>query len=59
MNLPEALEQAAGALPRDAEAIRPANGDPGRLLAALDAHTLIDARRAAMDDPHVNRAQLA
>jgi hypothetical protein len=36
MSLPEALEQAAGALPGDADAIRPANGDPTRLLAALD-----------------------
>ncbi len=33
--LPEALERAALALERDADAIRPANGDPRRLLAGL------------------------
>jgi len=37
MSLAEALEVAAGALPAHADAIRPANGDPARLLAALDA----------------------
>ena len=35
--LPEALERAAQALRRDADAIRPANGDPSRLAEALDA----------------------
>ncbi len=33
--LPEALERAAAALERDADAIRPANGDPIRLAAGL------------------------
>jgi hypothetical protein len=33
--LPEALERAAVALERDADAIRPANGDPTRLAASL------------------------
>lgn len=37
MSLPERLEQAALALPDDADAIRPANGDPHQLLAGLDA----------------------
>src|SRR5262245_64085686 len=37
VGLPEALERAASALPSDADAIRPANGDPGALLRALDA----------------------
>ena len=37
VGLPEALERAATALPSDADAIRPANGDPGALLRALDA----------------------
>jgi len=37
MSLPEALERAAGALPEDARAIRPANGDPHQLLEALSA----------------------
>lgn len=35
MSLPEALEEAAGALPDDADAIRPANGDPLRVLELL------------------------
>jgi hypothetical protein len=35
VGLPEALERAASALPQDADAIRPANGDPGALLRAL------------------------
>ncbi|HVN38667.1 MAG TPA: hypothetical protein VMW19_10925 [Myxococcota bacterium] len=34
--LPEALERAAQALRRDADAIRPANGDPSRLAESLD-----------------------
>jgi hypothetical protein len=37
VGLPEALERAATALPRDADAIRPANGDPIQLAAQLDA----------------------
>ncbi len=37
IGLPEALERAATAMPRDAEAIRPANGDPIQLALALDA----------------------
>jgi hypothetical protein len=36
VSLPEALERAAGALPEAADRIRPANGDPHALLAALD-----------------------
>jgi hypothetical protein len=36
IGLPEALERAATALPRDADAIRPANGDPFALLSLLD-----------------------
>ncbi len=35
MSLPEALEAAASALEADADAIRPANGDPRRLLELL------------------------
>jgi hypothetical protein len=37
VSLPDALEAAASALAAHADAIRPANGDPARLLAALDA----------------------
>ena len=37
VGLPEALERAASALDADADAIRPANGDPSQLLRGLDA----------------------
>ena len=36
MSLSEVLEAAASALPGDADTIRPANGDPVRLLSSLD-----------------------
>ena len=36
VGLPEALERAASALEADADAIRPANGDPFQLLGLLD-----------------------
>jgi hypothetical protein len=36
VGLPEALESAASALGADADAIRPANGDPAQLLRGLD-----------------------
>ncbi len=39
--LPEALERAATALPADAAAIRPANGDPARLAAQLDLEAAV------------------
>jgi hypothetical protein len=44
IGLPEALERAASALPRAADAIRPANGDPGQLareLSGADASTVL------------------
>jgi len=37
VGLPEALERAASALPALADAIRPANGDPGQLARGLDS----------------------
>jgi len=37
MSLAESLERAATQLSQDADAIRPANGDPSQLLGALDA----------------------
>ena len=37
MSLAEALEAAASALRKDADVIRPANGDPVRLLSSLDS----------------------
>ncbi|MBW2269866.1 MAG: hypothetical protein JRH16_14935 [Deltaproteobacteria bacterium] len=36
VGLPEALERAASALPSEADAIRPANGDPAQLIELLD-----------------------
>lgn len=36
VGLPDALERAASALERDADAIRPANGDPWQLFSLLD-----------------------
>jgi len=36
LGLPEALERAASAMPEEADAIRPANGDPSQLLEMLD-----------------------
>ena len=41
VGLPEALERAATALPDDADAIRPANGDPAALLRALDVEAAV------------------
>jgi hypothetical protein len=41
VGLPEALERAATALSGDADAIRPANGDPAALLRALDAEAAV------------------
>ncbi len=42
MSLAQALEEAASALPAHADAIRPANGDPHRLLAGLDAAAALE-----------------
>lgn len=57
MSLADALEAAATALPRHEDAIRPANGDPDRLLAGLDAraageilHWLLESRPAAGEE---------
>lgn len=57
MSLADALEAAASALPRHEDAIRPANGDPDRLLAGVDAraaaeilHWLLEARPAAGEE---------
>jgi hypothetical protein len=41
VGLPDALERAASALTSDAEAIRPANGDPFQLAALLDAEAAV------------------
>jgi hypothetical protein len=41
IGLPEALERAASALPRAADTIRPANGDPGQLARELGAENAV------------------
>jgi hypothetical protein len=41
IGLPEALERAASALPGAADAIRPANGDPGQLARGLGAEEAV------------------
>lgn len=41
VGLPEALERAASALEADADAIRPANGDPHQLLESLDPQAAV------------------
>ena len=41
IGLPEALERAASALPGAADAIRPANGDPGQLARGLGAEDAV------------------
>ncbi|UCE86799.1 MAG: hypothetical protein JSU66_03430 [Deltaproteobacteria bacterium] len=57
MSLPEALERAASALPDDGDVIRPANGDPDRLLSNLSPtaavrllHWLFEHEPAAADE---------
>jgi hypothetical protein len=74
VSLADALEAAAGALPAEADAIRPANGDPSRLLASLPAegaarvagwllaHRPVDADELAevwCEDPRGQAALLA
>lgn len=57
MSLADALEAAATALAHHEDAIRPANGDPNRLLAGLDAgaageilHWLLESRPSAGEE---------
>jgi hypothetical protein len=59
MSLPEALEQAASALAGDADAIRPANGDPGRLLTSLDEAGRLRVLGWLLREQPVEAAELA
>jgi hypothetical protein len=59
MSLPEALERAAGALPADADAIRPANGDPARLLELLDTEAASRVLRWLLTNEPGKGAELA
>ena len=51
VGLPEALERAASALEADADAIRPANGDPSSVQIVRYFAVLFGARRRAMSPP--------
>lgn len=50
MSLADALEAAAAALPAHEDAIRPANGDPERVLAALDAPGAVAVLRWLLEE---------
>ncbi len=59
VGLPEALERAASALPDAAEGIRPANGDPTRLLDLLDADTAARVLEWMLGNEPMDGAELA
>jgi hypothetical protein len=60
LSLPAALERAAEALPKLADAIRPANGDPQRLLAALPREGAVRVLAFLLDeDPDAAEELLA
>jgi len=59
VGLPEALERAASALPAAAEGIRPANGDPTRLLELLDADTAARVLEWLLGNEAADGAELA
>ncbi len=59
VGLPEALERAASALAADADAIRPANGDPGTLLGELSPEAAVRVLRWLLEHEPVEGAELA
>ena len=59
IGLPEALERAATALPADADAIRPANGDPYRLHELLDADAATRVLQWLLENEPTAGGQLA
>ncbi len=59
VGLPEALERAATALAADADVIRPANGDPVRLLEVLDARGAIRVLTWLLDNEPADGGELA
>lgn len=59
VGLPEALERAAGALDQDADSIRPANGDPVRLLEMLDTGAAARVIRWLLEHQPEDAAELA
>ena len=59
VGLPDALERAASHLAADADAIRPANGDPNRLLELLDAEAAARVLRWLLEHEPADGAELA
>lgn len=59
VGLPEALERAASALAADADAIRPANGDPGALLAELAPEAAVRVLRWLLENEPEDGSELA
>jgi len=59
VGLPEALERAASALAADADAIRPANGDPSALLAELSPEAAARVLRWLLEHEPEDGAELA
>jgi len=59
VGLPEALERAASSLAADADAIRPANGDPGALLAELSPEAAARVLRWLLENEPEDGAELA
>lgn len=59
MSLADALERAASALPGDADAIRPANGDPLQLLDLLDADSSVRVLRWLLENDSDAGGELA
>ncbi|MEE2678392.1 MAG: hypothetical protein VX546_07435 [Myxococcota bacterium] len=58
VGLPEALERAASALPDDADAIRPANGDPTQLLDLLGTDRAAAVLRWLLEAEPADAAEL-
>lgn len=58
VGLPEALERAASALPGDADAIRPANGDPTQLLDLLGTERAAAVLRWLLETEPADAADL-
>jgi hypothetical protein len=59
VGLPEALERAASALGADADAIRPANGDPMRLIEELDGAAAVRVLTWLLENEPADGGELA
>jgi len=59
VGLPEALERAASSLAADADAIRPANGDPSALLAELSPEAAVRVLRWLLEHQPEDGSELA